>query len=94
MSETIKKKIKSLEKEIRSHQKKYYIDNSPTISDREFDLLFKELQELEKKYPEYTSQNSPTKIVGSDLDNQFNKIKFLINISKSILTTTKYPPRS
>ncbi len=80
MSETIKKKIKSLEKEIRSHQKKYYIDNSPTISDREFDLLFKELQELEKKYPEYTSQNSPTKIVGSDLDNQFNKIKHTIPV--------------
>ena len=80
MSESIKKKIKSLESEIRLHQKKYYIENSPTISDRDFDTLFQELVELEKKYPELVSQNSPTKIVGSDLDNNFEKFKHTIPV--------------
>ena len=80
MSEEIKKKIKSLESEIRLHQKKYYLENSPTISDRDFDLIFRELIELEKKYPDYVSQNSPTKIVGSDLDNNFEKFKHTIPV--------------
>ncbi len=80
MSEAIKKKIKSLESEIRLHQKKYYLENSPTISDRDFDQMFQELIELEKKYPDYVSHNSPTKIVGSDLDNNFEKFKHTIPV--------------
>ncbi len=80
MSESIKKKIKDLENEIRLHQKYYYVDNKPKIPDREFDILFKELQTLEKNYPELVSKNSPTKIVGSDLDNNFEKYKHKISV--------------
>ena len=80
MSESIKKKINDLENEIRLHQKYYYIDNKPKISDREFDILFKELQSLEKSYPDFVSKNSPTKIVGSDLDNTFEKYKHKIPV--------------
>jgi len=80
MSESIKKKINDLENEIRLHQKYYYIDNKPKISDKEFDILFKELQSLEKSYPDLVSKNSPTKIVGSDLDNTFEKYKHKIPV--------------
>ena len=80
MSESIKKKINDLENEIRLHQKYYYFDNKPKISDKEFDILFKELQSLEKSYPDYVSKNSPTKIVGSDLDNTFEKYKHKIPV--------------
>jgi len=80
MSESIKKKINDLENEIRLHQKYYYIDNKPKISDKEFYILFKELQSLEKSYPDYVSKNSPTKIVGSDLDNTFEKYKHKIPV--------------
>ena len=80
MSESIKKKINDLENEIRLHQKYYYIDNKPKISDKEVDILFKELQSLEKSYPDYVSKNSPTKIVGSDLDNTFEKYKHKIPV--------------
>ncbi len=80
MSESIKKKINELENEIRLHQKYYYIDNKPKISDKEFDILFKELQSLEKSYPDFVSKNSPTKIVGSDLDNIFEKYKHKIPV--------------
>jgi DNA ligase (NAD+) len=80
MSETLKKKINDLENEIRLHQKYYYIDNKPKISNKEFDILFKELQSLEKSYPDLVSKNSPTKIVGSDLDNTFEKYKHKIPV--------------
>ena len=80
MSESIKKKINDLENEIRLHQKYYYIDNKPKISDKEFDIIFKELQLLEKSYPDLVSKNSPTKIVGSDLDNTFEKYKHKIPV--------------
>ena len=80
MSETLKKKINDLENEIRLHQRYYYIDNKPKISDKEFDILFKELQSLEKNYPNLVSKNSPTKIIGSDLDNTFEKYKHKIPV--------------
>ena len=46
----------------------YYVDNAPTLSDYEFDMLLKELEALEKEYPELVSADSPTQSVGSDLD--------------------------
>lgn len=67
----IKKRIEQLSRELLRHQYLYYVETRPEISDREYDRLFDELVELEKKYPEYASENSPTKRVGSDLDNRF-----------------------
>jgi DNA ligase (NAD+) len=76
----IEKEIRDLEEEIRFHQNLYYVKNEPQISDLEFDLLFKKLQKLEETYPELTSENSPTKTIGSDLDNQFEKISHKIPV--------------
>ena len=47
--------------------RRYYVENSPTLTDYEFDMLLKELEALENEYPEYMSADSPTKRVGSDL---------------------------
>ena len=47
--------------------RKYYIENSPTLSDYEFDMLLKELEALETEHPEYITADSPTRRVGSDL---------------------------
>lgn len=47
--------------------RRYYVDNAPTLSDYEFDMLLKELEALEKAYPEFTTPDSPTQKVGSDL---------------------------
>ncbi len=47
--------------------RRYYVDNSPTLSDYEFDMLLKELEALEKEYPELKTSDSPTQKVGSDL---------------------------
>jgi DNA ligase (NAD+) len=67
----IKKRIEELSKELLRHQYLYYVKAEPEISDREYDRMYDELVELEKKYPDLVLENSPTKRVGSDLDNAF-----------------------
>ena len=74
------KEIRDLENLIRSHEKFYYIENNPKISDKEFDLLIKKLRKLEEKYPQFASEDSPTKTVGSDLSNKFEKISHKIPV--------------
>ncbi|OGT25881.1 MAG: DNA ligase (NAD(+)) LigA [Gammaproteobacteria bacterium RIFCSPLOWO2_02_FULL_42_14] len=62
---TIKTRIDQLRKIIDSHNYHYYVSDDPQISDAEFDRLFRELQELEKKYPKYVTSDSPTQRVGA-----------------------------
>ena len=50
--------------EIRWHDRAYYVEGRQLITDREYDLLFKELQELEKKFPSLVTPESPTQRVG------------------------------
>jgi len=59
-----KQKIKKLREEIKYHEKKYYVDNDPQISDYEFDKLVKELKEYENQFPELITPESPTQRVG------------------------------
>jgi len=61
---TAKKKIIELRTEIDFHNKKYYIENNPVISDFEFDKLLKELENLETKFPDLIRPDSPTQRVG------------------------------
>ena len=63
------KRIQELTELINDANKRYYVDNAPTISDYEFDMLMKELESLEKDYPDLKSADSPTGKVGSDLFN-------------------------
>ena len=58
------KRILKLREEIKYHEKKYYVDNDPQVSDYEFDLLVKELKDLEKLYPDLVTPESPTQRVG------------------------------
>ena len=73
--EEVKKRMEFLANEIRRHQYLYYKKAQPEISDREYDALFDELLELERKYPELAMPDSPTKRVGSDLDNEFPEVR-------------------
>lgn len=70
----IKKKIDDLRKTLRYHSDRYYNDDSPEIEDYEYDMMMRELQDLEKKYPEYDSPDSPTKRVGGKADNSFESV--------------------
>lgn len=72
-----REKIEQLRQLIRRHEYLYYIKNQPEISDYEFDRLMNELQELEKKYPEYLSPDSPTQRVGGYADTTFSPVKHI-----------------
>lgn len=78
--EKIKQRIEELKKLIEHHNYLYYVENKPEISDLEYDALFDELKNLEQRYPEFSDPNSPTKRVGSDLSNKFEKVKHEIPV--------------
>lgn len=67
-------KIMKLREELNRHNHNYYILNQPTISDKEFDFLLKELENLEREYPDLYDPLSPTQRVGSDLSNDFEHV--------------------
>ncbi len=71
----IKSKIEELRKKINSHNYRYYVENTPAISDYDFDALLRELQNMEESYPQFDDVNSPTKRVGSDKSNGFESVK-------------------
>lgn len=69
-----KERIENLRREIERHNYNYYVNNAPEISDKEFDMLLKELERLEKDNPEYFDPLSPTQRVGSDLSKGFEHV--------------------
>ncbi len=73
--EEIQQRIAFLVSEVKRHRELYYKKAAPEISDREYDVLFDDLAALEKKYPDLALPDSPTKRVGSDLDNEFPEIR-------------------
>ncbi|WP_373787189.1 NAD-dependent DNA ligase LigA [Bacteroides heparinolyticus] len=71
---TAKEKIDSLRAELHRHNYNYYVLNAPEISDKEFDDMMRELQDMEQIYPEYQDDNSPTMRVGSDINKNFLQV--------------------
>lgn len=68
-------RIDRLREELHQHNYNYYVLNAPVISDREFDMLMKELQDLEGKHPEHFDENSPSMRVGSDINKDFTQVQ-------------------
>lgn len=73
MMEEDLKRIAELRSILAEANRQYYVDNAPAMSDYDFDMLMKELTELEKKYPEAVTPDSPTLKVGSDLTREFER---------------------
>jgi DNA ligase (NAD+) len=71
----IKKQIEALRDKIRHHDYQYYVLNQPEISDAEYDKLYKRLEELEDKYPQFKSKTSPTQRVGADVQEEFRQVR-------------------
>ena len=70
-----RQRIIQLRKELHEHNYKYYVLNSPDISDFEFDTLMHELQDLEARHPDMADPNSPSHRVGSDLNQEFTQVE-------------------
>jgi DNA ligase (NAD+) len=69
-----KEEILKLSEEINKHNHLYYVENMPIISDYDFDLLLKKLQDLEIQFPEFAFEYSPTKRVGGDITKKFETV--------------------
>ncbi len=70
-----KKRIEELREKISYYAKKYYDEDKPEISDFEYDMLFLELKDLEKNYPEFITQDSYTQHVGGNVKTGFGKVE-------------------
>ncbi len=85
MSE-IEKEIKLLVKKINKWNNEYFMENSPSVSDRVFDTNLRKLATLEKQYPEFLNDDSPTSKLGSNVLNKFNKVlhsKKMLSLDKA-----------
>src|SRR5690554_7653625 len=71
----IEQRIQQLSQELEEHNYQYYVLDNPIISDFEFDMKLKELQELEEKYPEFADSNSPTQRVGGGITKNFPNVQ-------------------
>ena len=70
----IKQRIEALREELNRHNNNYYVLNSPQNSDKDFDMLIKEIELLERNFPQYDDPLSPTHRVGSDLTKGFIQV--------------------
>ena len=75
VDEKIKNKVEKLREELRKHNYKYHVLDNPEISDYEYDQMLKELEELEDKYPELKTDDSPTQRVGGEPRDEFQKVE-------------------
>ena len=69
-----KERIEYLRKVLKQYSYEYYTLDRPSVSDYEYDMLFKELQDLEDKHPELFDPNSPTQRVGNEILSEFKKV--------------------
>ena len=70
----IQEEISKLVSLLNKYSYDYYVEDNPQISDTEYDTLYKQLEKLEEKYPEYILENSPTQRVGDKILDEFEKI--------------------
>jgi DNA ligase (NAD+) len=73
-SQATLQRMKKLRAEILYHSHRYYVLDSPVISDLEYDALFQELQKLEEEYPQYQSTDSPTQRIGGFVSEKFQRV--------------------
>ncbi|MCI0361143.1 MAG: NAD-dependent DNA ligase LigA [Planctomycetaceae bacterium] len=72
------KRIAQLRDEIREHDRRYYLEDRPTISDREYDRLLQELIDLERQHPDLITPDSPTQRVGGDVQTELKPVRHAV----------------
>jgi DNA ligase (NAD+) len=68
----------ALRREIEEHNRRYYVDDAPTITDAQYDTLFRELEALESQYPELVTDESPTQKVGGTARTDFAPVRHAV----------------
>jgi len=75
MTDSVKRKIEKLRQQIRHHDYLYYVFIQPEISDKEYDDLLRQLEDLETKYPQFISPDSPTQRVSGQVVEEFKTVR-------------------
>lgn len=78
MTDIDEARLAELRSKITQYNYEYYIEDKPSVSDAEYDLLYRELQALEAKYPQLVAQDSPTQLVGFAIQDKFEKHEHLV----------------
>lgn len=76
----VEERIKHLSDTLKYHNKKYYIEDSPEISDFEYDMLLRELEELENEYPQLRKEDSPSQMVGGAALKLFTPVEHTVKM--------------
>lgn len=74
------KKISKLSETLKYHNRKYYLEDSPEIEDFEYDAMMRELEDLEKEYPQLAQEDSPTKMVGGAALKLFSPVEHSVKM--------------
>lgn len=78
--DSARKKIRSLTDEIRVHDRAYYVDANPTVSDLEYDKLLNQLKDLEAQFPDLVSSDSPTQRIGDQPVAHLNQVEHTVRM--------------
>ena len=70
-SQKSKSEVEKLRREIREHDRRYYVEDAPVVSDTEYDMLMRRLQELEREHPELVASDSPSQRVAGEASTDF-----------------------
>ncbi len=74
MVENIKTELEKLKSELQEHNRRYYVEDAPLISDYEYDMLLRRLKEIEREHPELITRDSPTQRVGGEVLSAFESV--------------------
>ncbi len=75
-----KERIEFLSETLKYHNRKYYIEDSPEIEDFEYDAMLRELEDLEKEYPQFKREDSPTQLVGGAVSKLFSEVQHTVKM--------------
>jgi DNA ligase (NAD+) len=73
-----RERIEELRAEIRRHNRLYYVEDSPELSDAEYDSLYRELENLEAEHPDLVTEDSPTQRVGAEPLEEFEQVRHAV----------------
>ncbi len=78
--QAVKQQMQELIAQINYHNQKYYVEDAPEIDDYEYDMLYRQLQQLENDHPEWIQPDSPTQRVGGKASNTFAPVEHVVQM--------------
>ena len=77
---TAKQRMAELQQRLERYNEEYYVQDAPSVTDYEYDMLLRELETLEQQYPQFAAADSPTKHVGGTASRTFEKVPHTVQM--------------